>query len=99
MSSEITEDQLIELQRQATLGRLLAGVAHEVSAPIGSILSNRDVELRLLDRIEKAVDEPAPERARELVASCRELARVDQIAGERINRLIRSLKIAARVAD
>lgn len=99
MSGEIQEEQLLELQRQAALGRLLAGVAHEFSAPIGSILSNRDVELRLLERIEKAVAEGAPERARELLSSCRELARVDQIAGERISRLVRSLKTAARVPD
>jgi len=99
MNVDIQEEQLLELQRQATLGHLLASVAHEFSAPIGSILSNRDVELRLLDRIEKAVAEPAPERVKELVSSCRELARVDQIAGERISRLVRSLKTAARVPD
>ena len=98
MSAEITDPQLLELQRQATLGRLLAGVAHEVSAPVGAILSNRDVELRLLDRIEKALTEPAPERAKEMVASCRELARVDQAAAERIHRLVRSVKVAARAA-
>src|SRR5438093_694862 len=99
MSVEMGEEQLLELERQAALGRLLADVAHEFSAPIGSILSNRDVELRLLERIEQAVAEPAPERARELLSSCRELARVDQIAGERISRLVRSLKTAARVPD
>ncbi|HEY2019460.1 MAG TPA: ATP-binding protein [Bryobacteraceae bacterium] len=99
MSVQIQEEQLLELQRQATFGRLLAGVAHDLSAPIGSILSNRDVELRLIERIEKAVAEPAPERAKELLASCRELAKIDQMAGERINRLVRSLKTAARVPD
>ena len=96
---EIPEEQFLELQRQATLGHLLAGVAHELSAPIGSMLSNRDVGLRLLDRIEKAVADSAPERARDLLRACRELARVDQIAAERINHLARSLKIAARVTD
>jgi signal transduction histidine kinase len=99
MSVEIPEAQLLELQRQAALGRLLASVAHEFSAPIGTILSNRDLELRVLERIDKAVAESASERVRELVSSCRELARTDQIAGERINRLVRSLKTAARVPD
>src|SRR5204862_6285616 len=94
MSVEMGEEQLLELQRQAALGRLLADVAHEFSAPIGSILSNREVEMRLLERIEQAVAEPAPERAKELLSSCRELARVDRAAGERISRLLRSLKTA-----
>src|SRR6185503_17449750 len=82
--------------RQATLGRLLAGIAHEVSAPAGCILANRDTELRLLDRIEQALAGPAPERARELLAACRELATVDRTAAEQIGRLVRNLKIAAR---
>lgn len=99
MSSGIPEDQLIELQRQAMLGRLLAGIAHEISAPIGSILCNRDIEQRLLDRIDQAMAESAPERAREMVNSCRELARVDQMAGQRIHHLVRSLKVAARAAN
>jgi signal transduction histidine kinase len=99
MSGEITEEQLLELQRQATLGQLLSGVAHEISAPIGSILCNLDVALRLLDRIEQAASQAQPERVKELLASCRELAGVDRTAAERINRLVRSLKVAARVAD
>jgi two-component system, NtrC family, sensor kinase len=96
---EMREEQFLELQRQATLGRLLASVAHEFSAPVGSILSNRDVGSRLLDRIEKAVADSATARAAELLAACRELARVDQIAGERISHLVRSLKIASRAPD
>ena len=99
MSADITDPLLLELQRQATLGRLLAGVAHEMSAPLGAILSNRDVEVRLLDRIEKAAAGSPPGDVMELVAACRELARVDHVAGERINRLVRSLKIAGRAAD
>src|SRR3954467_3029721 len=99
MSVEIQEDQLIELERHAALGRLLASVAHEFSAPIGSILSNRDVELRLIERLEKAVLEPDHEKVKQLVASYRELSRVDQLAAERISRLVRSLKTAARVPD
>jgi len=99
MSVDIQEDQLLELQRQATLGRLLASVAHEFSAPIGSILSNRDIELRLIERMEKAAAEPAPDRVKELVSAYRELARIDQMAAERISRLVRSLKTAARSPD
>ena len=99
MSPEIGGDQLVELQRQATLGRLLAGVAHEISAPLGSILSNLDLTSRLLDRIEAAAADAAPARIQELLAACRELARVDRLAGERIGKLVRSLKVAARAAD
>ena len=99
MIVEIPEEQLLELQRQAELGRLLAGVAHEFSAPTGSILSNRDLCLRLLDRIEKSIMDSATSRTAELLTAARELARVDQIAAERISHLVRNLKVASRVAD
>ena len=99
MIVEIPEEQLLELQRHAELGRLLAGVAHEFSAPAGSILSNRDLCLRLLDRIEKSITESAAPRTAELLAAVRDLARVDQIAAERISHLVRNLKVASRVAD
>jgi signal transduction histidine kinase len=92
-------DPLVELQRQATLGRMLAGVAHEISAPAGTILANCDTMLRVLDRIEQALAGGASDKARELVAACRELAQVDRMAGERIRGLVRSLKVAARAAD
>ena len=99
MIVEIPEEQLLELQRQAELGRLLAGVAHEFSAPAGSILSNRDLCSRLLDRIEKSIMDPASPRTAELLTAVRDLARVDQLAAERISHLVRNLKIASRVAD
>ncbi len=42
MSAGLTGEPLVEMQRQATLGRLLASVVHEISAPAGTILANRD---------------------------------------------------------
>ena len=57
MIAEITEEQLLELQRLATLGRLMASVTHELSAPIGSILSNTETEMRLIERLESALAE------------------------------------------
>src|SRR4051812_24790270 len=81
------------------LGRLLAGVAHEFNAPIGSMLSNLDIGVRLLDRLEKALANGPVADAQALLPAFRERARVDRIAGERIGQLARSLKIAARVPD
>jgi two-component system NtrC family sensor kinase len=96
---QIHEEEFLELQRHAALGRLLAGVAHEFSVPVGSILSNRDLSLRLIGRLEQAVADSATARVGELLASWREMAQLDQIAGERIGHLVRSLKVAARASD
>lgn len=99
MIAAITDEQLLELQRLATLGRLLASVAHEFSAPIGSILSNTEIEMRVLERLENALAEQPPGLLKELVASCRSLVQVDRLACERITALVKSLKTAARAGD
>jgi two-component system, NtrC family, sensor kinase len=97
MSLGAEQEQLLELQRQATVGRLLAGVAHEMSTPVGSIVSNVDALSRLFDQLETAFPEPAPARVAALLQAGRELARIDRDAAERLSRMVRSLKISARV--
>jgi signal transduction histidine kinase len=92
-----TRRQLVEAHKMASLGRLLAGVVHEINTPIGSILSNNDVIIRTLEALKKTLPETGAERARDIVETCRSLASVDKIACERISSLIRSLKTYARV--
>jgi signal transduction histidine kinase len=99
MSSGLTDEQLLELQREAALGRLLASVAHGFSTPAGAILSNAETEMRLLDRLERALGEPSLDRARELVAASRGLLEVNRLAAERIAALVKSLKTAARAGE
>ena len=83
-------EQLVELQRFAALGKLLANVAHEFSTPAAALASNAELELRLIDALEKTGPTP------ELLATLRNLLSVDQIACERIRELVKSLKTVAR---
>ncbi len=94
MSSPATE-----LHQMASIGRLLAGIVHEINTPIGSIFSNNEVIVRSLDMLESLLADPRPEsleKARRIVASCQNLAAVDRIACERIRSIIRGLKSFAR---
>jgi two-component system NtrC family sensor kinase len=96
---ELLRRQLAEEHKMASLGRLLAGIAHEINTPIGSILSNNQVVLRTLEMLKKDLEEPDSEtiaHARALVATCHSLAEVDKIACERIGGVIRGLKSFAR---
>jgi signal transduction histidine kinase len=96
---ELARQQLIEAHKMASLGRLLAGIVHEINTPIGSILSNNDVIVRSLDLIKKSLGDsqgPAADRTKDILETCRSLAAVDKIACERISSMIRGLKTYAR---
>jgi signal transduction histidine kinase len=91
-----------EVHQFAAIGRLLAGIVHEINTPIGSIFSNTEVILRSLEMLDPLLVENTPEsveKARRLVASCHSLAGVDRIACERIRSVIRGLKTISRVDD
>jgi two-component system NtrC family sensor kinase len=86
----------------ASLGRLLAGIVHEINTPIGSIFSNNEVILRSLELLKKDLAENSPRsiaHAREIVETCRSLAQVDKIACERISAVVRGLKGFARADE
>lgn len=100
---DIANRQLTESHKMASLGRLLAGVVHEIGTPIGSILSNNEVILRSLEILKKTLFDASAEprqasleKARDILETCRSLAAVDKIACERITAVIRGLKTFSR---
>lgn len=93
-----------ELHQMASIGRLLAGIVHEINTPLGSVFSNNEVLRRSLDMLgtmlaegEAArLDSARADKARQIVATLQQLAAVDQIACERIRAVIRGLKTFSR---
>ena len=93
---------LLEENKMAALGRLLAGVIHEINTPMGAISSNNQVLLRSLDLVRKALADPQPaalNRARDILDTCVSLAAVDRAAIERIIGLVRGVKTYSRTGD
>lgn len=92
--------QLTEEHKMGSIGRLLAGIVHEINSPIGAILSNNQVIIRSLEMVGKAMaggDAAALEKARNIVETCQSLVAIDKIACERISEVVRGLKTFARV--
>lgn len=100
------QQRLILQEKMASLGELVAGVAHEINNPIGAVKSSADVSVRCVAKIEAEVDEQenlaSLKNSRGFVQSLQLLkdnAQVMQIAGERVATLVTSLKNFSRVDE
>lgn len=92
------QSQVIESEKQAVLGRLAAGIVHEINSPLGSLRSAVDTTGRLMTRVQPYLEAPADlgddEAKRLLQASGESGALVSAMrqSGERIEALVTSLK-------
>jgi signal transduction histidine kinase len=102
---DVANRKLAEAHKMASLGRLAAGIVHEINTPIGSILSNNETIRRSLDNLKAQLiaasdkgEAPSP-KALAILETLGSLTEIDKIACERIYAVIRSLKTFARVNE
>ena len=98
--------QLVQQEKMAALGALVAGIAHDMHTPIGTITSNSDILSRSLARLRELMDaEGFPETVRRhpeltrVIAIVQDISGVNQLACERIISIVRSLRNYARLDE
>jgi signal transduction histidine kinase len=98
------QDQLIIKEKMASLGNLVAGIAHEVNTPIGAVNSAADVSTRCIDKIcnifENARSLDSIQEDATLAKSLKLLRDNNNVAltaSKRIVQIVRSLKNFARL--
>lgn len=102
---ETTQEKLVQSEKMASLGNLVAGIAHEINTPVGAINSMHDTLMRAMDRLRTVLDTEFGDSLQQdrnvktALQVIRDANRVIATGAERVTEIVRSLRSFARLDD
>lgn len=93
---ERTQARLIQSEKMASLGQLVAGVAHEINNPVGYIYANTDNLKRFLSRLREQADKDEPEKIKEIINKMESITDTTRDGAKRTKEIVEGLRSFAR---
>jgi signal transduction histidine kinase len=100
-----TEAQLIQSEKMASLGNLVAGIAHELNTPVGALNSMQNTLIRAVDRLKETVSKNFPGEYKEnseIQETFDVIAEANRVMGSgtgRVVDIVKSLRNFARLDE
>lgn len=100
-----TQAKLVQSEKMASLGQLVAGIAHEINTPVGAINSMHNTLIRAVNKLKEALEKECPTEVREAgyigktLSIIEEANRVIQNGTERVTTIVRRLRSFARLDE
>ncbi|HEY7818143.1 MAG TPA: ATP-binding protein, partial [Vicinamibacteria bacterium] len=97
--------QLVQSEKMASLGGLVAGIAHEINTPVGAMISMHDTLVRATAKLKDHLKEKNPEifetdeRLKSLFAMIDESNQVIRSGASRVAEIVRRLRSFARLDE
>ncbi len=94
-----TQQQLLQSEKMASLGNLVAGVAHELNNPISFVLGNIHAMQRYTPRLKRYLDAVHEDVSQESLNKLRTELRIDHLLGDLAPLLAGAMEGAERTRD